>query len=717
MKHLPGLSLLLALLALAACDSPAGLTVRPLKAETLRLRANLQPASLTQAALVTLLDPRVLPAALRTATQLEVVFDTSRTRITVTRNPDGTLSFPFRSSRPLGSDGSFSVLLIGDRTTSVPVQIETGPELSFESPAVEVLPARTVTQGSRLTLKARLKQPEKASDYDFTWFWSPAAAGPWQSMSGSGSTVEWDSARTGTYYLRIEMRQRLTQAVSVYTSPAALIQVLDSDRLATTEPASGSILEGEALTLSAQLPEYEGRSGLRYFWSYGLSPTGVFTPIAAEGARIRWEPPRAGNYYLRIQVSAEGSNATLTSSRALVQVLPADSAMATEPASGSLIRGESVSLRSLLPATPGLSYSWFYGFNPQASFTPIPGNGPQLNWTPGVTGDLYLRLRTVDAAGTARSYTSSKALLSVRDSDAAFTTTPARASLLRGESVSVRLNEQASANTIWSYGSGAQGPFLPIAATGTEILWTPPTPGSFYLRAESPRPDGSLATWVSATSLVTVSERSDAIVTEPALANLQLGQAVTLRSPVNIRNGRYSWFYATAANGPFVPVPSLESGALSAVTWYPTQSGSYYIRLEISDPERQSSVSFVSEQPLVQVLERQPFFSTDLSGGRMLTTDNVLLATRFESQGRAFNYGWAYSRSVAGPFTPMGGSTAPQFFWDAATKPEGSYYVRFSATPTGSDRGLTYISPVPLLFISSSDAATPEFGLNRPLTP
>ena len=101
----------------------------------------------------------------------------------------------------------------------------------------------------------------------------------------------------------------------------------------------------------------------------------------------------------------------------------------------------------------------------------------------------------------------------------------------------------------------------------------------------------------------------------------------------------------------------------------------------------------------------------------MLTTDNVRIQTRFESQGRAFNYGWAYSRSAAGPFIPMGGSTAPEFFWNTTPKPEGSYYIRFSATPTGSDRGLTYISPVPLLFISSSDASAPEFGLNRPFIP
>lgn len=708
------LFLMLTALLLAACDSPSALQVTRSEARPLTLRANLQTASSSLAPpTLTILDVDKLPAELLKAQLLEVVFDTSKTRITVTRNPDGTLTFPFRSSRAISGNGSLSVILIGDRSQSYPVQLETGPELALDFPALEFSPAATMTQGGRVTIKARFKQPEKAAEYDFFWSYATSLTGPWQSISGNSERVTWDAVRVGNYFLRLEMRHRQNLSVSSYTTPTAQLRVLDSDRLALTEPASGAVLEGEKITLRANLPEYSESQGLRYLWSYAPSPQGPFVPLSAEGVSITWDPPRAGSYYLRLQVLSGQDTSTYISSQALVQVSPADSVITTQPASGSLVRGEAVTLSTTLPEAPERNYTWFYGLSPQASFSPIPGSGRSLQWRPTLTGDFYLRLRISDAkTGQTRSYTSSKSLVSVRDSDALFTTVPAPASLRKGESVQLTLNDSAaSTNTVWSYASAAQGPFLPIPATGRSVLWTPPSPGSFYLRAESPRADGSLATWVSANSLVTVSERSDVIFTEPTLANLQLGQPVVLRSTLSIPSGSYSWSYASSPVGPFIPVPSLESGSRSAVTWYPTQSGSWYIRLEVTDPATRSTVSFTSEQPLVQVIEKAPFFSTEPADARLATTDDVLIKARFDAQGRAFNYGWAYSRSAAGPYTPLGGSTLPEYFWNDPVKPVGSYYLRFTATPPDSERSLTYFSRTPLLFVSSGDEAAPEFGL------
>ncbi|PIQ27414.1 hypothetical protein COW36_22700 [bacterium (Candidatus Blackallbacteria) CG17_big_fil_post_rev_8_21_14_2_50_48_46] len=716
MKKLSGLttSLILAFSILSACDSPSALIAERKDQPTLQIRANFQAASSSlQAATLTILEVDKLPEALKNASLLEIVFDTTKARIPITRNSDGTLTFPYRSSRPISGEGELPVLIVGDRRFSYSILLETGPELELATPAIEVQPAMNITQGTRLRLKANFKDPSKIPDYDFFWSAATASAGPWQSISGNSDTISWDSAKIGNYFIHLEMRHKKNQSTSSYTSPTALVRVLDSDHLALTEPTSGVILEGEKIKLKANLPELENLPNLRYLWSYSVSTQASFSPIVEEGAQITWEPPRAGSYFLRLQVLSDQGNSTYTSSKALVQVSPADSVIETLPASGSLIRGESVNLSAKLVDSPELSYTWFYGFSPQASFTPIPGSGKNISWTPNLTGDFYLRLRTFNTkTNQSVSYTSSKSLVSVRDSDAVFTTDPSPASLLKGSSVNISLNDSSSENIIWSYASTSQGPFLPIPATGKKILWTPPASGSFYLRAEAPRADGSLATFVSANSLVTVSDRSDAIQTEPQLANLQLGQAVTLRSSIQVANGSYAWSYATNASGPFTPLPSLESQALSTVTWYPTQSGSYYIKLDISDPGSKSAVSFISEQPLVQILEKQPFFSLDPSSGRIKTTEHVTIKAQFDTRGRAFNYGWAYGKSAAGPFTPMGGSALPEIFWNLSNKPAGSYYLRFTATPPGSDRTLTYISSTPLLFVSSSDASAPEFGIS-----
>ncbi len=715
MKQRLAVSLLLGsfLFGLNACDSPSALLISQNgSSQPLTLRANFQAAaSALQAATLTITEVDKLPANLRTAGLIEIIYDTSKSRIPGSRNSDGSLTFPFRSSRPISGDGSLPVILVGDRGLSYPVQLETGSELALNSPGILISPTNNVTVGSSLQLKANFKQAESASNYDFTWSYAASQVGPWQAISGNTSEVRMDATRIGNYYLRLEMRNRQSQSVSSYITPSALLRVQDSDRLALTIPASGVVLEGERIELEANLPEYEKSENLRYLWSYSASLQGNFAPISEEGKQISWETPRAGSYYLRLQVLSQTGNATYTSSKTLVQVAQADSVIQTTPPTGSLVRGDAVTLKSTLAASPDLSYTWFYGFSPQGSFSPIPGSGSSVNWTPNLTGDFYLRLRTFDAkTNQSRTYTSSKSLVSVRDSDSVFSTSPTPASLLKGDSVQLTLNQSNVDNVIWSYASTAQGPFLPIPATGKSVSWSPAAPGSYYLKAEAPRSDGSLATWISANSMVTVADRGDAISTEPALGQLQLGQAVSLRSSVKLTNARYSWSYASNATGPFTPVPSLESQPLSTVTWYPTQSGSYYIKLDINDPQSRSSVSFTSEQALVQIQEAMPFFTTDPSSGRVKSSDHILIKARFDSGGRAFNYGWAYSTGAAGPFTPLGGSTLPEYFWNQPIKTQGSYYLRFTATPPGSDRSLSYFSQVPLLFVSSSDAGSPEFG-------
>lgn len=699
----------LTVVILAACDSPSALLASRPEEPVLSLRANLQAASANSTAAVptlTILEVHKLPPELLKAQLLEVVFDTSRSRIPVTKNADGTLTFPFRSSRAISGDGRLAILLIGDRKYTYPIQLETGPELALASPPLTFSPAATVTQGARVQIKARFQQPEKAADYTFFWSYATALAGPWQTISGEGDTITWETPQVGNYFFRLEMRHRKNLSVSSYTTPTAQLRVLDSDRLALADPAS--LLEGEKTTLRTNLPEYANAKDLRYLWFYAPSPQGPFIPLSPEGETVSWEPPHAGSYYLRLQVISDQGMSTYTSSQALVQVSPADSVFSIQPE--SLIRGESVTLSTTLPSH--LNYTWFYGFQPQASFFPIPASGPSVQWTPQLTGDFYLRLRTLDTqTRRTRTYTSSKPLLSVRDSDTPFSTVPTPASLRKGESVELHLNDkEASAQTIWSYAASPQGPFLPIPATGPRILWTPPAPGTFYLRAESPRPGGSLATWVSANPLVTVSERNDVILTDPPLANLQLGQPVTLRSTLNFPDATYSWSYASTPTGPFNPIPSLESGSQAAITWYPTENGSWYIRLEINNPASRATVSFISEQPLVQVSETLPFFTTEPANGRLTTTDHIRIKTSFAPQGRSFNFGWAYSRNAAGPYIPLGGSTQPEFFWNDPLKPVGSFYLRFTATLPNSDRSLTYFSQRPLLFISSGESAAPEFG-------
>jgi len=128
-------------------------------------------------------------------------------------------------------------------------------------------------------------------------------------------------------------------------------------------------------------------------------------------------------------------------------------------------------------------------------------------------------------------------------------------------------------------------------------------------------------------------------------------------------------------------------------------------------------LSFVSTKPVVRVAQSQPFFYTDPVGGKIISDDSVRLKARFDAADRSYSYGWAYSSSAAGPFTLLGGSATPEYFWDEDNKPVGTYYLRLKATSTGTERSLTFISPAPVLFVSKNNQPGNEFAVPSTSSP
>lgn len=705
----------LALQLLNACDSPSGLVAQNQQQNLINVRANLVAgASAQSSSTVQISDLSQLPEALRNSSQLRVIFDASRSTVQVQRNADGSLSFPLLTSRSFGSGSSLSIIMVGDNGVSYPIQLLTGTPLQLAATPLEVSPNAQVTLGTRVALTAKLASGADASRYSFTWEAAPSAAGPFQGISGNGTTVEWQPPATGSYYIRLGITDNTTRNTSGYLSPSPVVYVQNPNRLAETVPAGGSIVAGEELTLKAALPEYKGQNLPNLQWFFASSAQGPFQPIATRGSEIRWEPPAPGAYYLRLQLEENGRLSTYTSTQAEVLVAAPDEVIVTDPVGGSLVRGQSLTLSTTLPElSPASSYSWFYGFSPAGPFTPLAETGRTVRWTPPLTGEFYLRLRTFDPnTNQTRTYTSSTSKVSVRDSNNVFSTSPSPANLRRGDSVSVTLTEAPSEQVSWSYGSNLQAAFTPIPDSGKTIRFAPAEAGSFYLRATATRPDGTTASFTSADPLIFVAERSNVIQPTPVNGNLELGSSVSLRADVSESGSRYAWSYSTSQAGPFTAMPTLETSAAQVVTWYPPAAGSYFVKVDISNPSSLSTVSFTSSEPVVRVSESTPFFSTDPVNGRIRRDDTIRLRTNFNPGGRPFNYGWAYSSSTAGPFTPIGGSSGTELIWNDRNKPTGTYYIRFQATSPGADRTLNFVSAFPVVFISTQENPGNEFGVS-----
>jgi hypothetical protein len=693
-----------------SCDSPSAMLSQN-NQETLVLQVNVTPAqSAQQASQVQILDIQKLPASIRDASEVRVVFDNSGSSVSAIRQANGTLSFPLSTGRSFDSNNALNVILTGDNISSIPVRLSTGSLASLNKNPISVAPSQSITLGTRAQLTAALENSTRS--YRFSWEAAPSPAGPFESLIGSSETINWEPQRTGSYYIRLTLTDTATQNTSTYLSPVPQVYVQAPDNIVITSPDNGTIIAGETVNLTAALPEYEKDTTKNDFqWFYSTSLQTPFQPIGETGRTISWEPPSAGAFYLRVQTRTEGRLSSYTTTNPEVRVSAADDIIQTTPQNGTVIRGQAINLSANVPnESSNSTYTWFYGFSPQGTFQAIAETGPQIRWTPPLTGEFFLRVRVFNPlTQDSRIYTSDKSLVSVRDSNQTFVLSPASGNVKKGETVQLTLAEAQSGEKVnWSFGTDPQQPFQSISASGKTITWTPTTPGRFYLRANITRANGSVANFTSADPLVFVSDQSDVITVVNPQDKYQLGHAVTLSSQITRPGLRYNWGYSTSAQGPFQPVQGLNNNDQQRVEWFPPQTGSYFIQLTLIDND--SQLQFVSPTPLVRVEETVPLFSTDPVNGRIEIDEKVRLFSTFQALNRSFNYGWAYSSSSAGPFIPLGGSAMPEFLWDTSPKPTGSYYIRLQATSPGNDNRVTFISSTPVVFISKNDQASNEFG-------
>ncbi|MBF2055142.1 MAG: hypothetical protein IGS03_16960 [Candidatus Sericytochromatia bacterium] len=702
------IAMLCAAQLLIACTAPFGLQARIASPLDKALRATVVNTESGQR--LQILQPENLPPSLQNAQDIRAILDNSNSVYPVTRNADGTLSIPLPAGRVADSTGLIELLLSDNAGGSWLLRFDTGPLVTLQEPPFQVQPAGAAVVGATWQLGLNPAESIDNSRYSFNWFASASAQGPWQPLSGMDAKVRWTPAQPGNYFVRLDLRERSSGAVSTIISPAPVVLAQAADDIVLTTPADGRVLAGDRIELQANLPHLPTDTPL--IWSYGSSPQGPWQPIAGQTQGLSWEPPAAGGYFLRLQVSSAEQLETYTSSRVLVTAVSADDVLQTLPASGSILRGESVTLSASLPELPaGASYSWSFAPSPQGPFTAISGSGPSLEWLPEQSGSFYLRLRVQLSPTDVRTYTSGEPLVSVSDSDSVFALSPQPANLSRGESVVLALRETPppARRISWAYALSSQGPWQAITGQGQNLRWTPPRAGSYFLRAELSGGSEANAILSSASALVNVSENSNAIQVSPATGQ-RLGQLVRLRAnlPGTEANARYQWFVGPSAQGPWQSAQTLDSQPESAeLNWWPGQAGNYHVKVDLL--QNQQVISFVSPQPLVFISAAETFFQVSPQPANISTQGAVEINAFFQPPaGETFSYSWSAAPAPTGPFIALGGSNQLRFNW---TQPGqvGRYFLRLDARSNQSGRVVSFLSAEPLVTVGEASQATPRF--------
>jgi hypothetical protein len=614
-KTLSALIATIVTLSTASCDSSLSFTAtRADSAKIPAISANLNQSA--SGSLVRIPNGSLLPAEIINSNDIEVAFDNSKSLIPVSKNSDGSLSFPISNTVKIDTNGRFNVIFVIDNQKSFLATINTGPVLQLKSPGILVTPAAgTIIKGEKINLKANA--PEDAKDkFIFNWYYGSASSGPFAPISGTGDSVEWTPPNVGSYFIKLDMIDKTTGISSSYISPVSQVFVTDANNLISVSPGS-TVQRGKQATLTANIPNID-QTKYDFTWAYAQSAQGPFLPITGNTKTVNWTPTSSGSFFLKIDALNKENNqtSTYTTSEAVVFVTENENIITTEPTTGNIARGNSVKLNASVPVTgDNLSYGWAYSTTANGPWQSIPGTAKMVEWNPPVAGSFFVKVDVIDTqSNNVSTFVSPKTIVFVSEPGNIFRTEPVLANIKRGKFVTVVADipgtEGKNYQYNWSYSASLSAPFSPITNTtgdarSNSVKWRPPVEGSFYIKVDAVNIENqAVVSFTSTNPVVFVNEITPLFTTSPSPALIFQDGSVDITADLDFNTGSvFSWSYGPTNNPISGTWFAIGGSTNNKITWDDKGKipGTYYIKVDITDPTDKSVQTFVSRAPIVFV--------------------------------------------------------------------------------------------------------------------
>lgn len=634
------------MIGLSSCDSSVSFTgTRSDSTQIPVISANLTQ---TQAGTSIVRIPTLnsVPEEIRNSSDIKVVLDNSKSTIPVTRNSDGSLSFPTTNTVRIDSEGNFNVLFLVDGQKSYLTTIKTGPILKLKNPGVLVNPnTGAVIKGEKVKLSVNTETQDK-SDYIFNWFYGGSASGPFTPISGTSDNVEFTPPNVGNYYIKLDVIDRNSGASSTYVSPVASIFVSDANNIINS--SSSTILRGKQTSLSANIPNANA-DNFTFTWSYGVSPQGPFMPITGNTKNVEWTPNQSGSFYIKLEAldKSTGEVSTYTTTDPEVFVTENEGVITTDPQLGNIVRGNSIKLNANITGNESSSYSWSYAPSVQGPWQAIPGSDKQVDWTPPSAGSFFVKVDVVDnQSNNVSTFISPKAIVFVTEATNIFRTDPLLANIKRGAFVNIFANIPGAQGKKIQYNwsastSGLPGSFQPLRNVKYDIntntiRWRPDTEGSFYIKVDAVNIDNqSVSSFTSSNPIVFVNEITPLFTTDPPSGKILQDSNIDITADLQYTNGTtFAWSYGPSTQGPWF---TIGGSNVNKITWDKKNrpggvdprtgvyipgsegkpAGTFYVKVDLTDNSTDKATStFISKSPILFVERIESVFNNNGSFGQ-----------------------------------------------------------------------------------------------------
>lgn len=447
------------------------------------------------------------------------------------------------------------------------------------------------------------------------------------------------------------------------------------------------------------------------------NPGGYYTFSVPASARIQQD--LSGN--LRVVFVMDDTKSQIVTLATGSPVQFAQPPVLTEPGPAFIAKGLDVILKANTAAsTEQYQFTWSYGLSPQGPWQPIPGSGKEVEWTPPMPGNFFIKVDAVDRASQqAYSTVTPSALVFVSDAKDVITTEPPSGAIERGREVTLKFNRPSglkgeNLTYAWSYGASPQGPWQVISGDGASVNWLPTNAGSYFVKVEtSNRETGDVNTFVSPQAVVFVNEGQP--IVQVSSQTVDRGDAVQLTLGIpTAGDGPFTWYHmrAGAQTG-----WTLMNGTSKSVTFITNEAGAYSFRVDI--PQTGGGIkSFNTTDAVLNVAELgAPLLQSDppnevIAPGSSVTlqlnaagvTEDKHKFTWYVSTNPAMGWTALPIDSTSDLYrkryvwrTSLGGTTVGG--QPISPTSAGSYYVRVDATERTGTHSYTFTSAGPVFTV------------------
>ncbi|XP_042591937.1 B-cell receptor CD22-like [Cyprinus carpio] len=447
----------------------------------------------------------------------------------------------------------------GTQNSSVLLDVQYAPKNTLLS----AFPSGSVMRGNPVTLSC---SSDANPAVNYTWYrdterpLNPVQTGPNLTINNTNPT------HSGRYYCTAENKHG-TQNSSVLLD----VQYAPKNTSVRINPA-GLVLEGRSVTLSCSS---DANPAVNYTWyrdtERPLNPVQTGPNLTINNT----DPTHSGRYYC----TAENKQGTQNSSVLLdVQYAPKNTSLSAFP-SGSVMRGNPVTLSCSSDANPAVNYTWYR--DTERPLNPVQ-TGPNLtinNTDPTHSGRYYC------TAENKHGTQNSSVLLDVQyaPKNTSVRINPAGL-VLEGRSVTLSCSSDANPAVNYTWYRDTERPLNPVQ-TGPNLTInnTDPThSGRYYCTAENKHGTQNSSVLLD----VQYAPKNTSVSLNPAGLVLE-GRSVTLSCSSDANPAvNYTWYRDTVR-----PLNPVQTGPnLTIYNTDPTHSGRYYCTAENKHGTQNSSV-------------------------------------------------------------------------------------------------------------------------------